>query len=297
MAVHAPRDYSVLVLITLDNWTLADVRNVVDAVDGMYGLALTTLLAQQRVEHRRGGTAWTSPTLSEYLLSPQLREPPDSGGWSPEPSHPPVGSASADLPFGPEVRYLRYLYDHRYEIAPSARPDVFSWQMASPGHITILGLGPLMRQIRELIKDLRYRNRHEEELGKLEVARRRLELERSVLSPPVMDYVATEAIAHYQQLRALETAGKLKLTRTADEVAEIVVAELTILGEHVPEVRALLPRARRLRRLNSPQWRDNLHELELELRTLTDDNKITGPKAEELRELLGRLRHMQQPAA
>ena len=49
-------------------------------------------------------------------------------------------------------------------------------QMASPGGFTLRGIGEPLRELRELIKDLWYRNRQERQRGELEIIQQKLEL-------------------------------------------------------------------------------------------------------------------------
>ena len=207
---------------TTGDWTLKDVQDFVGVVDSLFGLILTVELARKRVAHESPGRHWGHGTLSDYVLGGvRLPEQPDDWASQSAPWRSTVGTA--DLPFGPEVRYLRYLSDNRHLIAPDLQPRIASWHMGSPGHITIKATGGFLKQVRELIKDLSFRNRQERALGDIEIARRHLELEQQFLSPPTVDYLATSLLEGAQSYRKLELQGKLlPITHIATAIEEII---------------------------------------------------------------------------
>src|SRR5689334_22619100 len=98
-------------MLTCGQWTLIDVQQFVQAFDRLYGTILTMRLATERVLSR-SPAGWGYAKLSDYVLSPGLREPPDAGQWSPQLSHGPTRVLPIDLPFGPEIRYLQFLFDN-----------------------------------------------------------------------------------------------------------------------------------------------------------------------------------------
>jgi hypothetical protein len=70
------------------------------------------------------------------------------------------------------------------------RPRISSININSPGNISLIGLGDVLKQIRELIKDIYYRNKHEKYIAGLQIKHEELklinellEIERKVLWP------------------------------------------------------------------------------------------------------------------
>src|SRR5207249_756853 len=104
VAAESPAKWGHVVVLTAGEWALSDVATLVQAFDRMYGTLLTVRLATARVRSR-STSGWSHPSLSDYVLSPAFREPPDTEQWSPQPLHQPTRALPIDLPFGPEIRY------------------------------------------------------------------------------------------------------------------------------------------------------------------------------------------------
>jgi len=75
-----------------------------------------------------------------------------------------------------EVPYMQYLLDNFDVIMADTPLTIRRIQMGSSGAISLEGLGEPIREIREFIKDLWYRNKQERELGRLEIASKRLQV-------------------------------------------------------------------------------------------------------------------------
>lgn len=85
-------------------------------------------------------------------------------------------------------------------------------QMASPGGFSLSGLGEPLTQLRELIKDLWYRNRQEREQGELELLQRRIEMfSQHGLPPQQVLVLAIEVSDNQDVVRDLIESGKLIL--------------------------------------------------------------------------------------
>lgn len=54
--------------------------------------------------------------------------------------------------------------------------NISSLKIGSPGQFDLKGSGEIIREIRELIKDLSFRNRHEEILGELKIIKEKIAL-------------------------------------------------------------------------------------------------------------------------
>lgn len=110
-----------------------------------------------------------------------------------------------------QSRYVGFLYDNIYRLAPNEQLNIGATRLSSPGWISFEGLGEPIRQLREFIKDLHYRNQQERELGRLEIARQHLELRREfgdLLSGPA-NKVGIAALEEADVLEQLEIEGKL----------------------------------------------------------------------------------------
>jgi hypothetical protein len=103
-----------------------------------------------------------------------------------------------------------------------SRPDEFmppahelvvdNIQMASPGGFSLRGLGEPLREIREFIKDLWYRNRQERERGELDILKEKLALiTQNNLAPAQIQILAVTIADGNQNLKALLESGKLVL--------------------------------------------------------------------------------------
>ncbi len=82
--------------------------------------------------------------------------------------------------------------------------------MESPGGFSLRGIGEPLRQLRELIKDLWYRNRQERERGDLDIIQQKIRLlTQSSLSPQPVQILAVAVLDDIQELERLIENGKL----------------------------------------------------------------------------------------
>ncbi len=94
-------------------------------------------------------------------------------------------------------------------------------RMASPGGFSFEGIGEILEQFRELVKDLSWRNRTERDRDRLEIIERYLHLRRehpdvNIPLPPYLrkdKYLVDAVDGHLTQLKALEDRGKLEALR------------------------------------------------------------------------------------
>jgi hypothetical protein len=85
-------------------------------------------------------------------------------------------------------------------------------EMASPGGFSLEGLGEAIEQVRELVKDLCYRNRQERERGDLELLERHVALvAKNSLPPPQVHIIAILLADDAGTLKKLIEDGKLAL--------------------------------------------------------------------------------------
>jgi hypothetical protein len=94
---------------------------------------------------------------------------------------------------------------------------LYKMKMSSPGGISFKGLGPVIREFRELIKDLWFRNKQEKDRGQLELIDKYLCMQKEYpeanLSPPSMLLTERKLIEavdeHINEIKRLEKEGKL----------------------------------------------------------------------------------------
>jgi hypothetical protein len=97
-------------------------------------------------------------------------------------------------------------------IAASSVLQIQKIEIASPGGFTLAGLGEPLREIRELIKDLCYRNRQEREKGDLDILKRKIELVGSRnLSPKQVQVLSMSVIEDTKEVAQLIKEGHLLL--------------------------------------------------------------------------------------
>lgn len=175
-----------------ETWATDDLIGFCQAVESIYDAFLACHIARRRMESRRG------PRWPEYEgqggISPWIFGPIDLG------------------------RYVLGIHQHVRLVAPEERLKIRSIQMSSSGAISLEGLGEPIQQLRELIKDLRYRNKQEAELGRLEIVEKQLELvlRYGVIDPAQIQELAYDALKGANVLEQLERAGKLKELASGD---------------------------------------------------------------------------------
>ena len=85
-------------------------------------------------------------------------------------------------------------------------------EMASPGGFSLKGMGEPIQQLRELIKDLCYRNRQEKEQGDLQILKEKLEiLTKHGLTPQQVTILAIKISENQEKVIDLIESGKLAL--------------------------------------------------------------------------------------
>jgi hypothetical protein len=85
-------------------------------------------------------------------------------------------------------------------------------EIASPGGFTLAGLGEPIREVREFIKDIWYRNRQEREKGDLEILKQKLELVgQGNLPPQQVQVLAMSTIEDAEEVGRLIEGGQLQL--------------------------------------------------------------------------------------
>jgi len=84
--------------------------------------------------------------------------------------------------------------------------------IASPGGFSLEGLGEPLRELREFIKDLCYRNRQERHKGDLEILKQKLEIvAQHNLTPVNVQVLASSAISDAEEIADFIHSGQLML--------------------------------------------------------------------------------------
>ena len=105
-----------------------------------------------------------------------------------------------------------YLNDPATFRSQKHRLSIVRIEMGSPGGFSLKGLGEPIRQLRELIKDLCYRNRQKEQMGELELLREKLAIASNHnLSPQQIYVLATKTMEHQQYIEDVISEGWLAL--------------------------------------------------------------------------------------
>ncbi len=201
-------------------WRAKEVSRFVSSVEGIYEAFLAVHLAKQSRPSPDEMVARSfQQNLSYYTLLLEEYERvrgriPESEGLMLPPTIGPGAELLTSLA-GQESRYLAFVYDNIRTLAPESHLAVGKVRMGSEGFFTLQvlvdGLGEPIRQMREFIKDLWYRNEQEKALGQLEIARQHLDLRRDyadMLSGPA-GKIPVAALAEANVLKQLESEGKL----------------------------------------------------------------------------------------
>jgi hypothetical protein len=97
-------------------------------------------------------------------------------------------------------------------LSQANRLTIVSIEMSSPGGFSLKGLGEPIKQLRELIKDLCYRNRQEQQKGELELLKEKLAIASQYkLSPQQVFVLATNAIEYQEHVKDVIEEGRLAL--------------------------------------------------------------------------------------
>jgi hypothetical protein len=221
----------ILSFSTWDQWSAADAAAFVDAVDSCY----CSLVVLRDAIDAAGRERERFIRLQEETWRMYRHMPPPHPEWEmwieevlrvwrklgsrgfppPLPWMFPMFPPAAPGPTWREPETaLSHMLDNPYElIRPGEELRIHSIQMSSPGNFNFLaGLGEPIAQLRELIKDVWYRNRQERARGELQILREKLELySQYSLTVQQIDIVGARMIGDLQEIGDLIDSGKLSL--------------------------------------------------------------------------------------
>jgi len=218
------------------SWSAADLSLLTASVDGIYNALLTTHV-ERRLENDLSRTLdMLMSRYEKYLDHPfyfemlhswrdLLRLWRKTRGKIPLPL-PMFPFQATPFDLGTAVPDSKTIYTNLAQYSgESERLRIHRIRMASPGLISFEGLGDIVREFRELIKDMWYRNRQEKQRGDQESQLRELEIvekylgigrqfrEMDIPFPTILvteKYLSDETLKNINNLRKLEQARKLK---------------------------------------------------------------------------------------
>lgn len=149
-------------------WTTEDLSQFANAVELMYGVffGLSTIVDLHLRGPEPGDMPWKERDFFISLMQ----------GWSPTPIFDLSDLSSSSIGLWGRIEegvepheFLKQLRGHSYGLRENSQLAVRRISMASPGIISFEGLGELVRELREFIKDIWYRNLQERKLGEFQL--------------------------------------------------------------------------------------------------------------------------------
>lgn len=187
-----------LILQAKQTLDVSDLVLLLGSLEAMYGVLLTyhflagvgrerdspeMLIAEDAVMasmiHLLEGWPVSFQPPPDNLLDPELAERQLRGRVPGELFQRELGGFSRGYPNYSTDRSTHVLGLHRgiYRVIPASTLRVAGIRISSPGPISLQGLGEPLRELREFVKDLWYRNRQEKARGDLELESARLKLQ------------------------------------------------------------------------------------------------------------------------
>lgn len=211
---------------TKSSWTAYDLGNVLSSLDAIYCRFLLTrhLALQANALIRR-----STEQLDRYLMFLEregLGLDMPVRDWRRFIHRYSLEAVFINPPYGPlpgmvheeglaalSTRELEYYLDNPGEYMPRSHElRVKQIEIKSPGGFTLQGLGEPIRELRELIKDLCYRNRQEREKGDLEILKNKIEIIGGRnLSTQQVQVLAMSAVEDAVEVGGLIKDGQLTL--------------------------------------------------------------------------------------
>lgn len=178
---------SILDFQTKVGWTAYDLGRVLSALDGVYSSFILTrhlaVISNQRLQRSEEqlGRFWEmigregppDMLLHEWYRMIRRYGPGAAPFLSPFGLSQGQGSDTHVLPPN-EVQY--YVSNPSEYLTASNELRIKKIAISSPGGFSLAGLGEPLREVREFIKDLCYRNRQERQKGDLEILKQKLDI-------------------------------------------------------------------------------------------------------------------------
>lgn len=211
---------------TEESWTAHDLGRALTALDSVYSSFVLTrhlgVLANLRLQQseEQMGRYWEMLEREGPHLDMLFHE------WHRIIRRYGPGAASMMFPFGsmggqtadrlaqvlPSSEIEYYVSNPSEYLPPTHELKIKKIAIASPGGFSLEGLGEPLRELREFIKDLCYRNRQEREKGDLEILKQKLDIvAQGNLSPIQIQIIAQAALPDVEEVSEIISDGQLFL--------------------------------------------------------------------------------------
>lgn len=210
---------------TSEDWLASDLASVLDSLDQMYNvIALARHLGLMEKENLARSLSDAEENWFRFQkMGPELdmllhewtrylrRAGPEAVRFFPG-LLPNVQTSQVSSISNIDQEYGFYLKDPSTFLSQINRLSIKRIKMASPGGFSLKGMGEPIKQLRELIKDLCYRNQQERQMGELELLKKKLGIaSEHNLSPQQIHVLATKSIEHQQYIGDVIGDGRLTL--------------------------------------------------------------------------------------
>lgn len=205
-------------------WSASEFSRFITAVERLYEAFLTVHLVRRSVPRMEEQVAKSLQWWNEHYSEIQDLYKT----WSDRPQEVNFGHQIVPSDFLytlaiQESSYLAFVHNHIRSVAPEHQLTIGAVRIGSLGFFSFQGLGEVIQQVREFIKDIKYRNKQEENLGKLKVAREHMQFINEYGFDPLAgpaNQIPLAAIEGSDVLEQLESAGKL------EDIAENIDPEM-----------------------------------------------------------------------
>ena len=222
----------VLCFRTAGDWTGDDVIKLVSSINQMYDVfysfrVVRSLLREQEKEYMRNlersemffHKHLDHPMYEEFyhMWRRMLKDWRKYGRKAPFmmsgfPFQPPIPTSEAQIPQPSTIYKERHLYQSEKDKLIIDRIHI-----SSPGGFSFTGIGEIVQQLRELVKDIWFRNNQEKTIGDLEIIEKHLKLQKEYSEnniPPVTSVTIDRKMLgklkdSIGQIRSLENEKKL----------------------------------------------------------------------------------------
>jgi len=215
---------------TKGTWTTNDLNLLSTSIGNIYDLFLTKNIYQkaqdsylENLDHwfHKYEKYMDHPIMYDYykIWKETLRLWRKTKLLYPLPPIPPFNfPGQAMLPLDKGIPDIKYIFNNLdFYSNEHERLQIYRIRISSPGGFSFQGIGEILKEIREMVKDLWYRNRQEKAKGELEIIKRYLDIcrENEDINIPPPKYLQKrnilidETYKNIKQLKELENQNKL----------------------------------------------------------------------------------------
>lgn len=217
-------DRNVITLLTNDDWIVNDLETLTRSVALIYDARLATFIWKQRLmidlEERKKSLKKSIEKVRRHWHGPGPYEWYEA--WIEMLETEGVTDVETSLPFGmlriPASRDVlspvQILQSIDLFASNSERCRIKQAKMNSPGGFSFTGIGEIIKEFRELLKDIWYRNRQEKEHGEIDLKLKKVDLIEKYLAldsklAPTQELIVSVSTG-VEGLLEMEKSGKLK---------------------------------------------------------------------------------------